>query len=50
MTLPSIEDDSNLSLKGLKVGILEEFLIDEIDQRNQGIQSKVLDLLEQHGA
>ena len=45
-SLPSSEDESYLSLKGIKVGILEEFLIDEIDQRNQGIQSKVLDLLE----
>ena len=43
-------DIDNLSLEGLKVGILEEFLVEEIDERNKGIQKAVLDLLEQHGA
>ena len=34
----------------MKVGILKEFMVEEIDDRNSAIQEKVISMLEHYGA
>ena len=45
-----LQTDEQIDLKGLKIGILEEFQVSEMDGRNKSIQKQVLELLESYGA
>lgn len=38
------------NMKGLTVGVVEEFQVEESDDRNKGIQKKVIQMLEDAGA
>jgi len=42
--------DASVSLKGVKIGVLQEFQVEELDPRNKAIQEKMVDLLREHGA
>ena len=36
-SFPNQNDDASKDLKGLKIGIVEEFQVEELDQRNENI-------------
>lgn len=44
------EVDSPGLLQGLRVGVLDEFNIEELDDRNRNIQELFIDMLKERGA
>jgi len=45
-----LSNDSSPNLRGITIGVVEEFQVEERDKRNKFIQNHVLDMFEQYGA
>jgi aspartyl-tRNA(Asn)/glutamyl-tRNA(Gln) amidotransferase subunit A len=45
-----LEKETSPNLKGITVGVVEEFQIRERDDRNRSVQRRVLELMEEYGA